>query len=68
MTFGLNELKAQTERNGLFLLKSKTMMQNKIDYIKRGAFDELYTPREAVESILPFIPKNVKTIWECTAI
>ena len=51
-----------------FLLKSKTMIQNKIDYIKRGAFDELFTPREAVECILPFIPKNVKTIWECTAI
>ena len=44
------------------------MIQNKINYIKRGAFDELYTPKEAVECILPFIPAGVKTIWECTAI
>ena len=44
------------------------MIQNKIDYIKRGAFDELYTPKEAVECILPYIPDGVKIIWECTAI
>lgn len=44
------------------------MIKNKIDYIKRGAFDELYTPREAVEFIVDYIPENVKTIWECTAI
>jgi hypothetical protein len=44
------------------------MIQNKIDYIKRGAFDELYTPKEAVECILPYIPYTVKIIWECTAI
>jgi type I restriction-modification system DNA methylase subunit len=44
------------------------MLQNKIDYIKRGAFDELYTPREAVECIIDYIPVHVKTIWECTAI
>ena len=44
------------------------MIKNKIDYIKRGAFDELYTPREAVECIVDYIPVNVKAIWECTAI
>lgn len=44
------------------------MIQNKIKYIKRGPFDELYTTKEAVECILPFIPPGVKTIWECTAI
>lgn len=44
------------------------MIQNKIDYIKRGAFDELYTPKEAIECILPYIPDTVKIIWECTAI
>ena len=31
-------------------------------------FDELYTPNEAIECLLPFIPKDVKTIWESTAI
>ncbi len=35
---------------------------------KKGANDEFYTPVEAVEMIIPFIPKDVKTIWECTAI
>ena len=44
------------------------MLKNKIEFVKRGAFDELYTLKEAVACILPFIPKNVKTIWECTAI
>lgn len=40
----------------------------KIDYSQNGANDEYYTPAEAVEMIIPFIPKSVKTIWECTAI
>lgn len=68
VTFGLNKLKAQTERNGLLYLIITFMIQNKIDYIKRGAFDELYTPKEAIECILPYIPDTVKIIWECTAI
>ena len=44
-----------------------SLLEAKKDYSKRGAFDELYTPDEAVEMLIPFIPKNVKTIWECTA-
>ena len=34
---------------------------------KKGANDEFYTPYDAIEMIIPFIPKDVKTIWECTA-
>lgn len=45
-----------------------SLLELKKDFIKRGAFDELYTPAEAVEMIIKHIPKNVKTIWECTAI
>lgn len=45
-----------------------SLLQQKKDFSKRGAFDELYTPDEAVEMIIKHIPKDVKTIWECTAI
>ena len=45
-----------------------SLLEQKKDYSKRGAFDELYTPEIAIEMLLPYIPKNVKTIWECTAI
>lgn len=45
-----------------------SLLEQKKDFSKRGVFDELYTPDEAVEMILPYIPKDVKTIWECTAI
>lgn len=45
-----------------------SLLKQKKDFIKRGAFDELYTPVEAVKMILPYIPQNVKVIWECTAI
>lgn len=45
-----------------------SLLEAKKDYIKRGTFDELYTPDEAVNMIIPFIPSHVKTIWECTAI
>jgi len=45
-----------------------SLIEQKKDYIKRGAFDELYTPKEAVDMILDYIPKDVKNIWECTAI
>ena len=44
------------------------VIRAKIEYSKNGANDEYYTPNEAVELILPFIPPKVKTIWECTAI
>ena len=45
-----------------------SLLEQKKDFSKRGAFDELYTPEEAVEMILKHIPNEVKTIWECTAI
>lgn len=45
-----------------------SLLETKKEYSQRGNFDELYTPEEAVNMILPFIPKHVKTIWECTAI
>jgi hypothetical protein len=44
------------------------MKQAMINYIQSEKNDELYTPNEAVNIILPFIPKGIKTIWECTAI
>jgi len=44
------------------------LLEAKIKYIKHGPNDEFYTPDEAIEMILPFIPEHVKTIWECTAI
>lgn len=42
-------------------------LQALIDYTKRGAFDELYTPKEAIEMLLPYIPSSFNTVWECTA-
>jgi hypothetical protein len=45
-----------------------SIIKAKLDYSINGPNDEYYTPREAVEMILPFIPETVKTIWECTAI
>jgi len=44
-----------------------SLLEQKKEFIKRGSFDELYTPPEAVEMLLPFLPKDI-TIWECTAI
>lgn len=41
-------------------------LENHKKYIKRGAYSEIYTPENAVELILPYIPKRVKTVWECT--
>ena len=38
-----------------------SLLEQKKDFSKRGVFDELYTPDEAVEMILPYIPKEVKT-------
>jgi len=46
-----------------------SLVKAKIDFIKRGANDELYTPPEDVKMIIPFIPFGKETkIWECTAI
>ena len=46
---------------------ANTLLNAKIDYSKRGAFDELYTPDIAIQMIIPYIPKHIKTVWECTA-
>lgn len=45
-----------------------SLLEQKKDYIKRGAFDELYTPEIAIKMLIPYIPKHIKIIWECTAI
>lgn len=36
-----------------------------IDFIKRGDYDELYTPEYAINPLLKYLPKNIK-VWECT--
>ena len=41
------------------------MKKAMLDYIKRGVYDELYTPKYAIKPLLKFLPKNIK-IWECT--
>jgi len=43
-------------------MKLKTL----IDYTQRGAFNELYTPREAVDVIIPYLPPR-SLVWECTS-
>jgi hypothetical protein len=45
-----------------------SILKAKVDYSINGPNDEYYTPTEAVEMIIPYIPKHVRTIWECTAI
>lgn len=46
-----------------------SLINAKIKFIQRGANDELYTPPEAVEMIIPFLSFAKKMIiWECTAI
>ena len=45
-----------------------SLLKMKTDFIKRGAYDELYTPIEATQMIIEYIPTYVQTIWECTAI
>jgi len=45
-----------------------SLLNVKREYSKRGPYDELYTPEIAVEMLLPFIPKHIRTIWEPTAI
>lgn len=44
------------------------MIKAKIEHSKNGPNDEFYTPTIAVEMILPYIPKHVIRIWECTAV
>ena len=54
----------KNKRGGIPEIKNKTnmsLLEQKKDFSKRGVFDELYTPDEAVEMILPYIPKEVKT-------
>ena len=41
-------------------------MKTKVKIMKNNSWDELYTPNESIEMLIPFIPKNIKTIWECT--
>lgn len=36
-----------------------------IDFIKRGDYDELYTPEYAIKPLLKYLPENIK-VWECT--
>lgn len=45
-----------------------SVINPKIDYMKNGPYDEFITPEVAVRMILPYIPKHVTTIWECTAL
>lgn len=45
-----------------------SLLEQKKEFVKRGSFDELYTPKEAVDMIIKYIPIGVKTIWEPTAI
>lgn len=41
------------------------MKKAMVDYIKRGTYDELYTPKYAIEPLLKYLPPNA-IIWECT--
>lgn len=41
---------------------------SKLKRMTTKPFDELYTPEEAVKMLLPYIPTNIKVIWEPTAI
>ena len=37
------------------------------DYAKRGAYDELYTPENAIRPLLPYLERfKNKIFWECT--
>ena len=37
-----------------------------INYIQNPKFDELYTPKYAIEPLIKYLPKTRVTIWECT--
>jgi hypothetical protein len=45
-----------------------TTPKAKKEYSTHPINDEYYTPSEAVEMILPYIPNHVIRIWECTAV
>jgi hypothetical protein len=40
-----------------------SIIKAKVAYSKNGPSDELYTPDETAEMIVPYIPKHVKTVW-----
>lgn len=44
-----------------------SLLEQKKQFQQRGVYDELFTPQEAIEMILDFIPFSISTIWECTA-
>ena len=44
------------------------LLDQKKQFKIRGEYDELYTPSIAIEMLLPYIPNDIKTIWECTSI
>ncbi len=41
------------------------MKKTMINYVKNEKYDELYTPVEAIEPLLKYLPKD-KIYWECT--
>lgn len=45
-----------------------SLLDRKTDHSQRGSYDELYTPEEAVNVILPYIPTWVESVWEPTHI
>lgn len=34
-----------------------------VQYIKRGSFDELYTPPYAIHPLIKYIPRDIKKVW-----
>lgn len=40
------------------------MKKTMINYMKKGKFDDIYTPKYAITPLLKYIPKNI-TVWEC---
>lgn len=40
------------------------MKKAMINYMKKGKFDDIYTPKYAITPLLKYIPKNI-TVWEC---
>jgi hypothetical protein len=45
-----------------------SLLDRKTDHSQRGSYDELYTPREAIEDIAPFLPGPPRHVWEPTHI
>lgn len=42
------------------------MKKAMIDFMQKAKNDKLYTPDIIIYPIIKYIPKNIKTIWECT--